>query len=60
MEWLTENWLWAIVLAAFVAVHFLHGMFGGHGGGQHHQHGEEEEDAPSGRFVDRDSSGHRH
>lgn len=33
MEWLSQNWIWVLVLAAFVAMHlFAHGGHGGHGG----------------------------
>ncbi len=34
MEWLSENWAWALFLGAFVAMHmFGHGGHGGHGDG---------------------------
>ena len=34
MEWLTQNWIWVLVGAAFIALHmFGHGGHGGHGNG---------------------------
>lgn len=35
MEWLTENWVFVLVLLAFIALHLFghgHGGHGGHGG----------------------------
>ena len=33
MEWLSQNWVWALFFAAFIAMHmFGHGGHGGHGG----------------------------
>lgn len=33
MEWLSENWAWILIGAAFIAMHmFGHGGHGGHGG----------------------------
>lgn len=44
MDWLTENWLWIVVGAAFVWMHLkMHGGHGGHGArdgrGAHGGHG---------------------
>lgn len=34
MQWLTENWVWVLIAAAFIGMHFFgHGGHGGHGGG---------------------------
>lgn len=39
MDWLSENWTWAILGVAFIAMHmFGHGGHGGHGRG-HCGHG---------------------
>lgn len=33
MEWLSQNWVWVLLVAGFVAMHlFGHGKHGGHGG----------------------------
>ncbi len=33
MEWLSQNWVWVLLIAAFIAMHmFGHGGHGGHGG----------------------------
>ncbi len=33
MEWLSQNWVWVLLIAGFVAMHmFGHGGHGGHGG----------------------------
>lgn len=33
MAWLTQNWVWVLFIAAFIAMHlFGHGGHGGHGG----------------------------
>lgn len=32
MDWLAQNWVWVIILVAFVGLHlFGHGGHGGHG-----------------------------
>lgn len=53
MEWLTQNWLWVVIFAGFVAMHlFGHGGHGGHGsggcGGAHgaHRPADKEENNP--------------
>jgi hypothetical protein len=34
MDWLSQNWIWVLVFAAFIGMHlFGHGGHGGHGGG---------------------------
>ncbi len=34
MDWLSQNWVWVLFSAAFIAMHlFGHGGHGGHGGG---------------------------
>lgn len=33
MEWLSQNWIWVVVFAAFIGMHlFGHGGHGGKGG----------------------------
>ena len=33
MEWLSQNWVWVLFFAGFIAMHmFGHGGHGGHGG----------------------------
>ena len=33
MEWFSQNWVWVLFFAAFIAMHmFGHGGHGGHGG----------------------------
>ena len=33
MEWLSQNWIWVLLIAAFIAMHmFGHGGHRGHGG----------------------------
>ena len=47
MEWLSENWVFLLVVAAMVGMHlFGHGGHGGHGGGRRDEEGR--------------SGGHRH
>lgn len=56
MEWLSENWIWVVVLAAFIGMHlFGHGAHGGRG--QHNQTSNGAEDAESSRNKSID---HRH
>lgn len=54
MEWLTQNWIWVLVGAAFIALHmFGHGGHGGHGNG---------DDGKTGRHTDDGDppTSHRH
>jgi len=74
MEWLAENWIFVIFLAAFVAMHLFghrHGGHGGHGGrGGSHDHGENKGEKPAGEDAApgsarpgskrADEAGHRH
>ena len=40
MQWLSENWVFLLVVAAMVAMHlFGHGGHGGHGGGRRDDEG---------------------
>ena len=32
MEWLSQNWIWLLFIAAMVAMHLGHGGHGAHGG----------------------------
>ena len=35
MEWFSQNWVWVLFFAGFIAMHlFGHGGHGGHGGGR--------------------------
>ena len=43
MGWLSQNWIWVLIFAAFIGMHmFGHGGHGGHGG---HSRGQERHDA---------------
>jgi hypothetical protein len=57
MEWFSQNWVWVLFFAGFIAMHmFGHGGHGGHGGGRN-------DPKPAGKDSDRTSeqgSGHRH
>jgi len=40
MEWLSENWVFLVVVVGMVAMHlFGHGGHGGHGGGRRDEEG---------------------
>ena len=58
MGWFSQNWVWVLFFAAFIAVHmFGHGGHGGHGGGHN------EPKAASKEGVQRtpdQGSGHQH
>jgi hypothetical protein len=58
MEWLSENWVFLLVVVAMMAMHlFGHGGHGGHGGDRRR----EPDDERSGRRDDAESgTGHRH
>ena len=64
MEWLSENWVFLLVVVAMMAMHlFGHGGHGGHGG--HHGHGGDRRRDPGGdrngrRDDDEPRTGHRH
>ncbi len=54
MQWLAENWVWVLVIAAFIGMHiFGHGGHGGRGGG-----GKKERGPGDGRAAG--LSAHRH
>jgi hypothetical protein len=57
MQWLTENWVFLLIGAAFVAMHlFGHRGHGGHGG-----HGRRDDEDREGRRDDSAARGaHRH
>lgn len=40
MDWLSQNWIWVLIFAAFIGMHlFGHGGHGGGCGGGHGGHG---------------------
>ena len=42
MQWLSENWVFLLVVFAMIAMHlFGHGGHGGHGGGRHDDEGKD-------------------
>lgn len=62
MDWLTENWVWVLVGAAFIGVHFFgHGGHGGHGGQREDGSSAKRKDDGSSAKPDEGSRGtHRH
>lgn len=61
MEWLSQNWVWVVLIAGFVAMYLLgHGGHGGHGGcgGRHADRKPDGEDAEMRRPDE--PLGHRH
>ena len=58
MDWLSQNWIWILVFAAFIGMHlFGHGHHGGHG------HGRSKQDRPPREAEPGDSEqrqGHHH
>ena len=49
MDWLSQNWIWVLIFAAFIGMHlFGHGGcgggHGGHGGGGEKQRGSADKD----------------
>jgi len=58
MQWLTENWVWVLIAAAFIGMHFFgHGGHGGHGGGCGGGHGGGDS---SDKKDSRKPAGHQH
>lgn len=42
MQWLAENWIWMVVIAAMVGMHlFGHGGHGGHASGRRDDEGKD-------------------
>ncbi len=64
MEWLSENWIWVLLIAAFIAMHmFGHGRHGGHGGHGGSSDGDNKHAKPASKDdVQRTTkqSGHQH
>ena len=59
MEWLSENWVFALIAVAMVAMHlFGHGGHGGHRGHGRSEDGERNAAKDRGQDVPR--GGHRH
>lgn len=58
MDWLSENWVFLLVVIAMMAMHlFGHGGHGGHGGGRHRDPDDERKDQPDEAGS---RPGHRH
>ena len=64
MAWFSQNWVWVLFFAAFIAMHmFGHGEHGGHGGHGGHGDGDNDRKPASKDSVQRTSEqgpGHRH
>lgn len=59
MQWLGENWIWVVVIAAFMGMHlFGHGGHGGHGGDGSSGGGSKPKEGEG--SGSRPASGHRH
>ena len=59
MEWLRQNWVWVLFIAAFLAMHlFGHGGHGGHRGGGHDDR--KPGDRDSERRASQEPQGHHH
>jgi hypothetical protein len=58
MEWFSQNWVWVLFFAGFIAMHmFGHGGHGGHGGG----HGDAKPASKdSAQPISEQGQGHRH
>ena len=61
MEWISQNWVWVLLVVGMIAMHlFGHGGHGGHGG---HDHGKSDAKPTDNDGVKRTSepgSGHHH
>ena len=58
MEWLAQNWVWVLLIGAFIAMHlFGHGGHGGHGGGHDDRKSREGDSEPR---AARQPQAHRH
>lgn len=62
MEWLSQNWVWVLFFAAFIAMHlFGHGGHGGHGHGRRVDPNEPKPNKNGGvQNNSGQSSGHQH
>lgn len=62
MQWLAENWIWVVVIAAFIGMHlFGHGGHGGHGsGGCGGGNRPKDKDRDAESEGPKTASGHRH
>lgn len=64
MDWLSQNWIWLIVVVLFFAMHlFGHGGHGGHGGHQDRRperRDDDEADRRRRRSTSTGDSGHAH
>ena len=58
MGWFSQNWVWVLFFAAFIAMHmFGHGGHGGHGGGHNDSNASSKDSVQ--RTPDQ-GSGHQH
>ena len=55
MEWLSQNWVWVLFFAGFIAMHLF--GHGGHGGGHD---GAKPESKDTGQHSSEQASGHHH
>ena len=65
MAWLSQNWVWVLFFAGFIAMHmFGHGSHGGHGGHGGERGGDRNDPKPASKdSVKRTSEqgpGHKH
>ncbi len=61
MEWLSQNWVWMLFFAGFVAMHmFGHGGHGGHGGHRGRHEDPETRNKGSVHRTPEQGAGHRH
>lgn len=64
MEWFSQNWVWVLFFAAFIAMHmFGHGGHGGHGGHRGRSDGGDKDPRPAGKDDVQGTSkpsGHQH
>ena len=61
MEWFSQNWVWVLFFAGFVAMHmFGHGGHGGHGGHRGGHNGPETENKDSVQRTPEQGTGHQH
>jgi DUF2933 family protein len=62
MEWLSQNWIWVLFIAAFIAMHmFGHSGHGGHGRhGGRSDGGDKDAKPPSKDDAQHTAKGHQH
>lgn len=61
MQWISQNWVWVLFFAAFIAMHFFgHGGHGGHGRGSGSDRADDEGTASSQPVARSKTTGHQH